>query len=101
MGKWSQAEHHLEIALEMNKANLVRDNTLCYTMLAITQLHRRDMEQACSSAHKAIDLLGGWIKSAQCTKHLHRFTRKLDSYRSSPIARDFIERMRSLTVVAA
>lgn len=100
MGKWPQAERHLQTALELRDPNQMRDHALCYTMLATTQLHRRDVEQACSNAHQTIDLFGGRIESAQCMRELNRFTCQLGCYRANPVARDFIERVRSLTVAA-
>jgi hypothetical protein len=101
MGKWTQAQEHLGTALALDKPNYVRDNALCHTMLAISQLAQRDVEQACANANKAIDLFGGCIESTQCVNYLNRFIRKLDRFQASPAARQFIERMRSLKTAAA
>jgi transcriptional regulator with XRE-family HTH domain/tetratricopeptide (TPR) repeat protein len=101
MGKWTQAQEHLGTALALDKPNYVRDNALCHTMLAISQLAQRDVEQACANANKALDLFGGCIESTQCVNYLNRFIRKLGRFQASPAARQFIERMRSLKTAAA
>ena len=100
MGKWTQAQEHLQTALALHNPKQMRDHGLCYTMLAISQLAQRDVEQACANANKAIDLFAGRIESTQCVNYLNHFTRKLDRYRASPTARQFMEKTRGLKTTA-
>ncbi len=101
MGRWTQAQEHLERALALHDPKQIRDHGLCYTMLAIVQLAQNNVEQACHSASKTIDLFQGDIKSTQCVAYLNHFVHKLRRYQTSPTAREFMERMRSLKTAAA
>jgi transcriptional regulator with XRE-family HTH domain len=109
LGKWELAQQHLQAALALQDSppiksmggDHLRNSALCYTMLATAYLAQGDVEQACHSATKTIDLFGGNVQSQQCIIYLDRFTHQLGRYQASPAAREFIERMRSLTATAA
>jgi hypothetical protein len=68
----------------------VRRRVIDILLLAAAQLTAREVERACETATRAVDLLCG-LRSTIGAAYLGDFRRRLDPYRHVPVAREFEE----------
>ncbi|MCZ4125432.1 transcriptional regulator [Streptomyces sp. H39-S7] len=96
LGDWARALARFDGALAAAYGNdgYQRDHALYLTRAAEAHLAQRDIEQACASAEQAVTLLGG-VTSARSSSTLSTFRSKLDPYRDTPAARDFLASLAS------
>lgn len=73
------AVEHADLCLRRSDEGYVRSRTFCRITLASAHLGRRDVEQACSVAAQALDLVGR-IKSSRVRSYIQVFDRKLEPF---------------------
>jgi hypothetical protein len=88
-------EPFVESALRAYDPSCVRSRGFAHTVLATAHLAGRgpgvDVEAACGSADKALDIAGR-VHSARAKQHLADFVRRLRPCLAEPAAREFAER---------
>lgn len=81
-----------ERALAGHPETRVRRRAIDILLLATAQVSGREVEQACHTAVKAIDLLCG-LRSNICAEYLGAFRRRLEPYRLVSAVQEFEERL--------
>lgn len=96
LGDAARALHHFHAALAAayDRDSYRRDHAIYLTRTAEAHLAQDDIEHACASATQAATLLGG-VTSARASSTLDGFRGKLDPYRDTPHARDFLASLTS------
>jgi hypothetical protein len=61
-------------------------------LLASAQVQQREVEQACNTGLKAVELLGS-LRSNRGAEYLDDFQQRLEPYRDEPVVREFGARM--------
>jgi hypothetical protein len=69
-----------------------RRRAIGYVLLATAQVQQREIEQACHTGLKAVELLET-LRSNRGAEYLEDFQQRLEPYRDEPVVRDFGERI--------
>ena len=93
-----QSARQAEEALRGHPETRVRRRAVDLVLLATAQLQLKDVEQACETGARAVDLLSG-LRSARGAEYLDDFRRRLEPVREQRVVREF--QARSLAEVAA
>ncbi|MFC1409342.1 transcriptional regulator [Streptacidiphilus sp. N1-12] len=93
-----QSARQAERALHGHPETRVRRRAVDLVLLATAQLQLRDVEQACETGARAVELLSG-LRSARGAEYLDDFRRRLEPYREQRAVREF--QARTLAEVAA
>ncbi|MHA6760794.1 transcriptional regulator [Streptacidiphilus sp. PAMC 29251] len=93
-----QSARHAERALHGHPETRVRRRAVDLVLLATAQLQLRDIEQACETGARAVELLSG-LRSARGAEYLDDFRRRLEPYREQRAVREF--QARTLAEAAA
>jgi tetratricopeptide (TPR) repeat protein len=81
LGRAEQAESHAQRALEQ-AGTCPRSDFFVMMVLAAAQLRRRDVDEACDTARRALTI-GAAVKSARTVEYLRQFRRELAPYESA------------------
>jgi hypothetical protein len=93
-----QSARQAEEALRMHPETRVRRRAVDLVLLATAQLQLRELEQACDTGVRAVELMSG-LRSARGTEYLDDFRRRLEPYREQRAVREF--QARTLAEAAA
>jgi hypothetical protein len=93
-----QSARQAETALHGHPETRVRRRAVDLVLLATAQLRMRDVEQACATAARAVELLSG-LRSVRGAEYLDDFRRRLEPYREQRAVREF--QARTLAEAAA
>jgi hypothetical protein len=93
-----QSARQAESALRGHPETRVRRRAVDLVLLATAQLQLRDVEQACETGARAVELLSG-LRSARGAEYLDDFRRRLEPYREQRVVREF--QARTLAEAAA
>ncbi|WP_034088949.1 efflux RND transporter permease subunit [Streptacidiphilus albus] len=83
-----QAARQAEEALKAHPEERVRRRAVDLVLLATAQLQLRDLEQACDTGVRAVELMAG-LRSARGAEYLDDFRRRLEPYREQRAVREF------------
>lgn len=86
LGRAQEAVRYASEALSPNGAS-PRSDFFVLMVLAEGQLVAGDVEEACATTLKALEL-GGSLKSARCGQYVSRFRGKLERYQASDVVRE-------------
>ncbi|WP_030686189.1 hypothetical protein [Streptomyces sp. NRRL B-1347] len=88
LGQADAAARRAEEALAGHPETRARRRAIGLVLLATAQVQRRDVEQACHTGLKAVELLGT-LRSNRGAEYLEDFQQRLEPYREEPVVREF------------
>ena len=93
-----QSARYAEEALKTHPETRVRRRAVDLVLLATAQLQLHDLDQACETGARAVELMSG-LRSARGAEYLDDFRRRLEPYREQRAVREF--QARTLAEAAA
>ncbi|MFF4651709.1 transcriptional regulator [Streptomyces sp. NPDC001380] len=99
LGQGRQAERQARTALELHPEARVRRRAVDLVLLATAQLQQRELEEACDTGARAVELLSG-LRSGRGEEYLEDFRRRLEPFREQRAVREFQERARTEAAAA-
>ncbi|GHE87922.1 hypothetical protein GCM10018785_64270 [Streptomyces longispororuber] len=88
LGQADAAARRAEEALAGHPETRARRRAIGLVLLATAQVQRREVEQACHTGLKAVELLGT-LRSNRGAEYLDDFQQRLEPYREEPVVREF------------
>ncbi|QDQ12170.1 transcriptional regulator [Streptomyces spectabilis] len=88
LGQADAAARCAQEALAGHPETRARRRAIGLVLLATAQVQRRDVEQACHTGLKAVELLGT-LRSNRGAEYLDDFQQRLEPYREEPVVREF------------
>ncbi len=92
LGQAEAAARCAREALAGHPESRVRRRAIGYVLLATAQVQQREVEQACTTGLKAVELLDG-LRSHRGAEYLEDFQQRLEPYQEEPVVREFGARM--------
>ncbi|MFJ8230709.1 transcriptional regulator [Streptomyces sp. NPDC094448] len=92
LGQSEAAAHHAAGALEGHPETRARRRAIGYALLATAQVQQREVEQACHSGTRALELLGT-LRSSRGTEYLDDLQQRLEPYADEAPVREFGARL--------
>jgi hypothetical protein len=92
LGQAEAAARRAEESLAGLPETKARRRAIGYVLLATAQVQQREIEQACHTGLKAVELLEG-LRSNRGAEYLEDFQQRLEPYRDEPVVRDFGARL--------
>jgi hypothetical protein len=92
LGQAEQAGRCAQEALDGLPEGKARRRAIGLVLLATAQLEQREVEQACRTGTKAVELLGS-LRSNRGAEYLEDFQQRLEPFRDEPVVREFGARM--------
>ncbi|MFE0423178.1 transcriptional regulator [Streptomyces sp. NPDC058953] len=92
LGQSEAAAHHAAGALDGHPETRARRRAIGYALLATAQVQQREVEQACHSGTRALELLGT-LRSSRGTEYLEDLQQRLEPYAEEPPVREFGARL--------
>lgn len=92
LGQPEQARRHAEDAIAGHPEGRVRRRAIGLLLLATAQVQQRDVDEACSTGTRALELLGT-LRSNRGAEYLDDFQQRLAPYREEPVVREFGARL--------
>ncbi|MEV0317044.1 transcriptional regulator [Streptomyces sp. NPDC050658] len=88
LGQADAAARSAEESLAGHPETRARRRAIGLVLLATAQVQRRDVEQACHTGLKAVELLGT-LRSNRGAEYLEDFKDRLEPFRDEPVVREF------------
>ncbi|QEU93644.1 hypothetical protein [Streptomyces kanamyceticus] len=88
LGQADAAARSAQESLEGHPETRARRRAIGLVLLATAQVQRREVEQACHTGLKAVELLGT-LRSNRGAEYLDDFQQRLEPYREEPVVREF------------
>ncbi|MFI7101104.1 transcriptional regulator [Streptomyces sp. NPDC050161] len=92
LGQAAAAGARAQEALDGHPPGRARRRAIGLVLLAGSQVQQREVELACQTATRAVELLGG-LRSHRGTEYLDEFQQRLEPYRDEPVVREFGARL--------
>ncbi|MGV9315589.1 transcriptional regulator [Streptomyces sp. NPDC003691] len=92
LGQSEAAAHHASDALDGHPENRARRRAIGYALLATALVQQREVEQACQSGTRALELLGT-LRSSRGAEYLDDLQQRLEPYADEPPVREFGARL--------
>ncbi|MFC5723851.1 transcriptional regulator [Streptomyces gamaensis] len=92
LGQADQARRCAEDAIAGHAEGRVRRRAIGLLLLATAQVQQRDVDEACATGTRALELLGT-LRSNRGAEYLDDFQQRLAPYREEPVVREFGARM--------
>ncbi|MEW1545970.1 transcriptional regulator [Streptomyces tsukubensis] len=92
LGQSEAAAHHAAGALEGHPETRARRRAIGYALLATAQVQQREVEQACHSGTRALELLGT-LRSSRGAEYLDDLQQRLEPYADEAPVREFGARL--------
>ncbi|MEV5435094.1 transcriptional regulator [Streptomyces sp. NPDC052682] len=92
LGHAEAAARYARESLAGHPEKRARRRAIGYVLLATAQVQQREIEQACSTGMKAVELLEG-LRSNRGAEYLEDFQQRLEPYREEPVVREFGARL--------
>ncbi|MGW0711868.1 transcriptional regulator [Streptomyces sp. NPDC002643] len=92
LGQAEAAARRAEEALVKHPAARARRRAIGYVLLATAQVQQREVEAACHTGLKAVELLGS-LRSNRGAEYLEDFQQRLEPFREEAVVREFGARM--------
>ncbi|MFK4065915.1 transcriptional regulator [Streptomyces sp. NPDC029674] len=88
LGQADAAARSAQESLDGHPETRARRRAIGLVLLATAQVQRREVEQACHTGLKAVELLGT-LRSNRGAEYLEDFQERLEPYREEPVVREF------------
>ncbi|MEU7584525.1 transcriptional regulator [Streptomyces sp. NPDC041068] len=88
LGQADAAARSAQESLDGHPETRARRRAIGLVLLATAQVQRREVEQACHTGLKAVELLGT-LRSNRGAEYLEDFQQRLEPYREEPVVREF------------
>ncbi|MFH8368598.1 transcriptional regulator [Streptomyces sp. NPDC018031] len=92
LGQAESARQRAEETLAGLPEGRVRRRAIATLLLATAQVQQRDVEQACHTGTRAVELLGS-LRSNRGAEYLDDLQQRLEPFRDEPVVREFGERL--------
>ncbi|MCI3272286.1 transcriptional regulator [Streptomyces cylindrosporus] len=92
LGQAEAGARRAEEALVKLPESKARRRAIGYVLLATAQVQQREIEQACNTGLKAVELLES-LRSNRGADYLEDFQQRLEPYREEPVVREFGARL--------
>ena len=92
LGEAEAAAHHAAQALEGHPEARARRRAIGLVLLATAQVQQREVEQACHTGTRAVELLGT-LRSSRGAEYLEDLQLRLEPYADEPAVREFGARL--------
>ncbi|WP_030572004.1 hypothetical protein [Streptomyces aureocirculatus] len=92
LGQADAAARRAEESLAGHPPTRARRRAIGLVLLATAQVQRREVEQACHTGTKAVELLGT-LRSNRGAEYLDDFQQRLEPFREEPVVREFGARL--------
>lgn len=92
LGQADAAARRAEESLAGHPPTRARRRAIGLVLLATAQAQRREVEQACHTGTKAVELLGT-LRSNRGAEYLEDFQQRLEPFREEPVVREFGARL--------
>jgi len=92
LGQAEAAARCAEQSLAGHPESRARRRAIGYVLLATAQVQQREVEQACHTGLKAVELLGT-LRSNRGAEYLEDLQQRLEPYREEPVVREFGARL--------
>ncbi|MGW0822181.1 transcriptional regulator [Streptomyces sp. NPDC002845] len=92
LGQAEAAARRAEESLAGHPESRARRRAIGLVLLATAQVQKREVEQACHTGTKAVELLGT-LRSNRGAEYLDDFQQRLEPFRNEPVVREFGARM--------
>ncbi|WP_407550410.1 transcriptional regulator [Streptomyces sp. Pv4-95] len=99
LGQPGPAEERAREALDKHPEGRARRRAIGLVLLAGAQVQQREIEQACHTGSRAVELLST-LRSNRGVEYLEDLQLRLEPYRDEPVVREFSARMELRTVAA-
>ena len=99
LGQPGPAEERAREALDKHPEGRARRRAIGLVLLAGAQVQQREIEQACHTGSRAVELLST-LRSNRGAEYLEDLQLRLEPYRDEPVVREFSARMELRTVAA-
>ncbi|MFH8614870.1 transcriptional regulator [Streptomyces sp. NPDC017979] len=92
LGQAEAAAHHASSALDGHPEGRARRRAIGFVLLATAQVQQREVEQACHTGTRALELMGT-LRSSRGAEYLDDLQQRLEPYASEPSVREFGARL--------
>ncbi|MFB7996673.1 transcriptional regulator [Streptomyces sp. NPDC056002] len=92
LGHAEAARRQAEASLAGHPQSRARRRAIGLVLLATAQVQQREIEQACQTGTRAVELLGT-LRSNRGAEYLDDFRQRLEPYRDEPVVREFGARL--------
>lgn len=92
LGQSRDAARCAQESLDGHPESRARRRAIGLVLLATAQVQQREVEQACHTGLRAVELLGT-VRSNRGAEYLDDFRERLDPFREEPVVREFGARM--------
>ncbi|MEU5977963.1 transcriptional regulator [Streptomyces sp. NPDC047315] len=92
LGQAEAAAHHAASALDGHPEGRARRRAIGFVLLATAQVQQREVEQACHTGTRALELMGT-LRSSRGAEYLDDLQQRLEPYASEPSVREFGARL--------
>ncbi|MFD3474308.1 transcriptional regulator [Streptomyces sp. NPDC058695] len=92
LGQAEAARRQAEASLAGHPQSRARRRAIGLVLLATAQVQQREVEQACQTGTRAVELLGT-LRSNRGAEYLDDFRQRLEPYRDEPVVREFGARL--------
>ncbi|WP_327355352.1 transcriptional regulator [Streptomyces sp. NBC_01304] len=92
LGNAEAAARTAQESLDGHPETRARRRAIGLVLLATAQVQQREVEQACNTGTRAVELLGT-LRSNRGAEYLEDFQQRLEPYRDEPVVREFGARM--------
>ncbi|MFF1756269.1 transcriptional regulator [Streptomyces sp. NPDC058266] len=92
LGQAEAARRQAEVSLAGHPQSRARRRAIGLVLLATAQVQQREIEQACQTGTRAVELLGT-LRSNRGAEYLDDFRQRLEPYRDEPVVREFGARL--------
>ncbi|MDG4866117.1 transcriptional regulator, partial [Streptomyces sp. T-3] len=92
LGNAEAAARTAQESLDGHPETRARRRAIGLVLLATAQVQQREVEQACHTGTRAVELLGT-LRSNRGAEYLEDFQQRLEPYRDEPVVREFGARM--------
>ncbi len=92
LGQGEAAARRAQEALDGHSKTRARRRAIGLVVLATAQVQQREIEQACDTGTRAVELLGT-VRSNRGAEYLEDFQQRLEPYRDEPAVREFGARL--------
>ncbi|MER0246519.1 transcriptional regulator [Streptomyces sp. HSW2009] len=92
LGQGETAGQHARDAVEHHPESRARRRAIGLLLLAAAQVQQREVEEACHTGAKAVDVLSG-LRSNRGVEYLDDLQQRLEPFRDEPVVREFSARL--------
>ncbi|MGW4239308.1 transcriptional regulator [Streptomyces sp. NPDC004749] len=92
LGRPDEAAKHAQDSLDGHPESRARRRAIGLVLLATAQVQQREVEQACHTGTRAVELLGT-LRSSRGAEYLEDLQQRLEPYGSEPAVREFGARL--------